>query len=176
VTSIPKFLSVAQEQLQAGIKSKNTPDSRVLLRNGINTSEADAKYFEETLPKLAEGGASCGQKDQLGSQLGDSSQKAAWAIRGLRDFIATTFFDDVTTTKVKPEFGGDKFAMGEEEYNWALKNNFRVDKTAAQLYEESWPIVEATQKQMVDLAREIGKSHNLSLPSDGPAAVRAVFD
>src|SRR5262245_15096087 len=176
LNSIPKFLSVAQEQLQAGIKSKNTPDSRVLLRNGINTSEADAKYFEETLPKLAEERASGAQRDQLVSQLRDASKKAAGAYRGLRDFIATTFFDDVAAAKVKPEFGGDKFAMGEEEYNWALKNNFRVDKTATQLYEESWPIVEATQKQMIDLAREIGKSHNLSLPSDGPAAVRAVFD
>jgi len=54
VGAIPRFLSVAQEQLLAGIKSNNTPDYRVLKRNGIDTSEADAKYFEETLPKLAE--------------------------------------------------------------------------------------------------------------------------
>lgn len=187
VTSIPKFLSVAQEQLLAGIKSKNTPDSRVLQRNGINTSEADAKYFDETLPKLAEERASGAQKDQLVSQLRDASKQAAGAYRGLRDFIATTFFNHSVESSdagigfsmklnIKPEFGGDRFAMGEEEYNWALKNNFRVDKTAAQLYEESWPIVEATQQQMIELALEIGKSHNLSLPSDGPAAVRAVFD
>jgi len=176
VNSIPKFLSVAQEQIQAGIKSKNTPDWRVLLRNGINTSEADAKYFDETLPKLAEERAGGAQRDQLVSQLRDASKQAAGAYRGLRDFIATTFFDDVGTAKVKPEFGGDRFAMGEEEYNWALKNNFRVDKTAAQLYEESWPIVEATRQQMMELALQIGKSRNLTLPSHSLAAVRAVFD
>src|SRR6185369_13466650 len=106
----------------------------------------------------------------------DASKQAAGAYRGLRDFIATTFFDDVGTAKVKPEFGGDRFAMGEEEYNWALKNNFRVDRTAAQLYEESWPIVEATRQQMMELALQIGKSRNLSLPSHSLAAVRAVFD
>ena len=49
--------------------------------------------------------------------------------------------------------------MGEEEYNWAVKNNLRVNKTAAQLYEEAMPIVEATQKEMVDLARKIGEKH-----------------
>ena len=66
--------------------------------------------------------------------------------------------------------------MGEEEYNWALKNNFHIDKTAAQLYEEAWPIVQATEQEMINLAREIGKQHNWNLPADGPAAVRAVFD
>src|SRR6267378_2574320 len=35
VGAIPRFLSVAQEQLLAGVKANNTPDSRVLKRNGI---------------------------------------------------------------------------------------------------------------------------------------------
>jgi uncharacterized protein (DUF885 family) len=182
VSAIPRFLAVAQEQLVAGIKSKNTPDYRVLMRNGIATSEADAKYFEETLPKLASerliGGS---QRDTLLSQISDASKLAAGAYRGLGDFVAKTFFDtpfvgDAGRMIIKPEFAGDRFAMGEAEYDWALKNNFRIDKTAAQLYEEAWPIVEATQKQMIDLAREIGKTHGWTLPAEGPAAVRAVFD
>jgi uncharacterized protein (DUF885 family) len=70
----------------------------------------------------------------------------------------------------------DRFAFGEAEYNWALKNNFRIDKTAAQLYEEAQPIVEATQQQMIDLARKIGAAEKWKLPADGRAAVRAVFD
>ena len=176
VSAIPRFLSVAQEQLLAGIKSNNTPDSRVLMRNGIATSEADAKYFEETLPKLAEERVTGAQRDQLLTQIRDASKKAAGAYSELRDFVVRTFFDDVAAAKVKPEFAGDRFAMGEAEYNWALKNNFRIDKPAAQLYEEAWPIVEATQKQMIDLAREIGTAHGWTLPAEGPAAVRAVFD
>jgi uncharacterized protein (DUF885 family) len=188
VSAIPRFLAVAQEQLVAGIKSKNTPDYRVLMRNGIATSEADAKYFEETLPKLASdrliGGS---QRDTVLSQIGDASKQAAGAYRALRDFVAKTFFNQSVEASsagidfkqkldVKSEFAGDRFAMGEAEYDWALKNNFRIDKTAAQLYEEAWPIVEATQKQMIDLAREIGKTHGWTLPAEGPAAVRAVFD
>ncbi len=185
VSVIPRFLGVAQEQLLAGIKSNNTPDFRMLKRNGIDTSEADAKYFDETLPKLAEERVTGPQREQLVTQIRDASKLAAGAYRGLRDFVAKMFFDESITWSsgamkfpfdVKPEFWGDRFAMGEAEYDWALKNNFRIDKTAAQLYEEAWPIVEATQKQMIDLAREIGRTRGWSLPAEGPAAVRAVFD
>src|SRR5205085_10653103 len=103
----------------------------------------------------------------------------------LHDFIAQTFFDEVKApgtpftdvrTAVKEQFRADHFALDEEEYNWALKNNLRVEKTAAQLYEESWPVVQATQGEMVKLAREIGPKHKLSLPSDDQQAVRAVMD
>ena len=74
VAAIPAFLKVAQDQLNAGITSRNTPDWRMLIRNGIDTSEADAKYFEETLPKLAEERVSGPQREQLLTQLRDASQ------------------------------------------------------------------------------------------------------
>jgi uncharacterized protein (DUF885 family) len=176
LNDIPRYFSVAQEQLLAGIRDKNTPDSRMLKRNGIEASEANAKYFDETMPKLAEERISGPERDRLLGQIRDASKQAAGAYRGFRDFLAKTFFDDAASNKVKPEFAGDRFAMGEAEYNWALKNNFHIDKTSAQLYEEAWPIVEATQKEMMDLAREIGKAHGWTLPPEGAAAVRVVFD
>jgi hypothetical protein len=49
-------------------------------------------------------------------------------------------------------------------------------RPAGQLFDEAWPIVEATRQQMIELAREIGRARKWPLPSDGPAAVRAVFD
>ncbi|MEK6282598.1 MAG: DUF885 domain-containing protein [Acidobacteriota bacterium] len=179
VAAIPAFLKVAQDQISAGIKSNNTPDWRMLIRNGIETTEADAKYFEETLPKLADDRVSEPQREQILSQLRDASKQAAAAYRGLRNFVTGSFFEDATKKDVsglKPEFRADRYAMGEEEYNWAVKNNLRVNKTAAQLYEEAVPVVEATQKEMIDLARKIGEKNKLTLPADGPAAVRAVFD
>jgi len=177
VSAIPKFLATAQEQLLAGVKANNTPDWRMLRRDGINTSEANAKYFGETLPKMADERVSGAQRDQLLTDLRNAASQAAAAYRGLRDFVAQTFFEDATAAKVKAQFAADHYAMGEEEYNWALKNNFHItDKSAAQLYEEAWPIVQKTQQQMVELAREIGKQRNWNLPADGPAAVRYVFD
>jgi uncharacterized protein (DUF885 family) len=179
VASIPAFLKVAQEQINAGIKSNNTPDWRMLIRNGIDTSEADAKYFEETLPKLAEERVSGPQREQSLTQLRDACKQAATAYRGLRDFVATTFFDDATkkdVSGIKQQFRADRYAMGEDEYDWALNNNLRVNKAAPQLYEEAMPIVEATQKEMFDLARKIGEKRGMTLPAEGRAAVRAVFD
>ena len=179
VATVPVFLKVAQDQLTAGIAAKNTPDWRMLIRNGIDTSEANAKYFAETLPKLAEERVSGADRDALIKQIRSSAEQASAAYRGLRDFVAATFFEDPTKKDVsalKPEFRTDRYAMGEEEYNWAVKNNLRVNKTAAQLYEEAMPIVEGTQKEMIDLAREIGQTRNLTLPAEGPAAVRAILD
>jgi uncharacterized protein (DUF885 family) len=179
VAAIPAFLKVAQDQLTAGIAAKNTPDWRMLIRNGIDTSEANAKYFKETLPKLAEERVSGANREELLKQLRDAAQQASAAYTGLRDFVAKTFFDDATKkdgSGMKPEFRADRYVMGEAEYNWAVKNNLRVDKTAAQLYDGAMPIVEATQKEMIDLARKIGQTRNLTLPAEGPAAVRAVFD
>lgn len=176
LSAIARYFSIAQEQLLAGIANKNTPDPRMLKRNGIEASDANAKYFDETMPKLAEERILGSQRDQLLSQIRDASKQAAGAYRGFRDFLAKTFFDDVASNKAKPEFAGDRFAMGEAEYNWALKNNFHIDKTAAELYEEAWPIVEATRKEMIDLARGIGQAHGWTLPTEDQAAVRAVFD
>ena len=179
VAAIPAFLKTAQDQIAAGVRSNNTPDWRMLIRNGLDTAEADAKYFEETLPKLADERVSGDQREHILSQLGEGSKQAAAAYRGLRAFITNTFFQDASKkdmSGLKPEFRADRYAMGETEYNWALKNNLRNTKSAAQLFEEAMPIVEATRKEMIDLARRLGTQRGLTLPEDGPAAVRAVFD
>ncbi len=171
--AIPHYLATAQAQLSAGINNGNTPDQRMLRRNGIQTAEANAKYFETTLPGLAKERISGTERDQLLSQIGEASKQASASYIALRDFVASNFFDG---DKPKDQFSSDRYAMGEEEYNWALKNNLRFDKTAAQLYDEAWPIVEATRNEMIELARRIGNERKMQLPQEGPAAVRAVFD
>ena len=178
MNAISGFLDVAREQLNAGLKSGNTPDFRVLRRNGLDTTEADAKYFESTLPKLGEERIAGPEREALLAKLRDASKQAAAAYRKLHDFIAGTFFLDPsskTVSGVKPAFRRDLFPMGEAEYNWALKNSFRVTKTAAVLFREAWPIVQATRKEMVELAGQIGRKNGWTLPS-GEAGVRAVFD
>src|SRR5205085_1895423 len=177
----PHYLQVAQDNLAAGVKSGNTPDWRMLKREGLDTTDADAKYFEkEFLDNATKNLAPSPQRDDLLKQLGDASKGAADAYHKFHDFIAQTFLDKPDAPNahdgVKPQFRNDHYAMGEDEYNWALKNNLRMDKTAAQLYEEAWPIVQQTQADMVKLAHEIGPKHNLTLPADDQAAVRAVLN
>ena len=53
VKSVPGYLARAREQLAAGVKAGNTPDGRMIRRDGVATSEANARYFAETLPALA---------------------------------------------------------------------------------------------------------------------------
>ena len=173
--AIPRFLATAKDQLLAGIQSNNTPDRRSIIRDGVETSRRNAEYFEKELPKLAAEWMTVPSNDPLRTLLEQAAKEDAEAYRQFLKVIQDAFIDSATGN-VKQQFAGDRFAMSEAEYNWALKNNFHVDKTAAQLYDEAWPIVEASQKEMIDLAREIGKSHGWTLPAEGPAAVRAVFD
>jgi uncharacterized protein (DUF885 family) len=177
VNAIPAYLANAEQQLRDGITAKNTPDFRMLHRNGISVCEANAKYFEGELRQIGSYRVAGPERGKILVELNTAGRNAAAAYRKLGAFIATTFFDDATReTGIKPQFAGDRYAFGEAEYDWALENNLRVNKSAAQLYDEAWPIVQETQKQMIDLAREIGAKHSWQLPADGNAAVRFVFD
>lgn len=184
VSDIPRFLGVAQQQLEAGLKSGNTADHRMLLRDGVTTAGANAEYFARKLPETARERLSAGEaSDQMLKQLDDAAQAASAAYQKFAKFVSDTFFDSgpvggqgTLAHLPKPQFAADRYAFGEEEYNWAIKNNLRMETTAAKLYEEAWPIVEDTRKQMVDLARQIGQKRGLTLPEDGAQAVRAVFD
>lgn len=161
---VPRYLATAEEQLKAGIAAKNTADFRMLYRNGIVTSDEDATYFETTLPKQH-------------PEVAEASRKAAAAYRHFRDFIAATFFNDPKSESgIKSQFGGDRYMLGQAEYDWALKNNLRVNKTAAQIYDESWPIIDATRREMVALARRMGRERGWETQGTAAATVRAAFD
>jgi len=176
VKGIPAYLQRAREQLTAGVMANNIPDGRMIRRDGINTSEANAKYFAETLPKLGADRISGAQHDRLVADLRQASQDASSAYRTMRDFVADTYFEGRDAKTLKPVFASDHFAMGAEEYDWALRNNLRTPMTAAQLFDAAPATIQETQRMMVDLARQIGASHKWPLPADGNAAVRYVFD
>ena len=205
VRLVPRYLKAAEEQLAAGVRGNNWPDHRVLRRHGLESTESNAKYFEQTLPELAKERLSAGrareersQRDEFLKQLNEATKSAAAAYRDLRGFIAREFFEDtksgpalpkgpevVTGPVLKPQFREDRYAPGEGEYNWALRNNLRLNTTAGRLYEESWPVVEATQQEMTKLAHEVAAKRNLKVaPPEGGAngtaadfeLVRAVFD
>ncbi|MFN8065418.1 MAG: DUF885 domain-containing protein [Vicinamibacterales bacterium] len=176
VRAIPRFLATAQQQLEAGVKAGRVADRRMLERDGLGTSQANATYFAETLPKLAAERmtADPGRETTL-ADLRVAAKEASAAYLKFRTFIAGTFFEADGRT-IKVEYAADRYALGSSEYDWALANNFHLETKSQQLFDESWPIVDATQKQMIDLARQIGQQKGWSLPADGQAAVRAVFD
>ena len=176
VKAIPAYLASARVQIEAGVKGGRVADRRMLERDGLDTSAANAKYFAETLPALAAQRLAAGAgRERLLTELRAAGSQASDAYNTFRTFIATTFFEPGSKT-IKQDFAQDRFAAGASEYDWALQNNFHLDTTAQKLFDEALPIVEATRKQMIDLARTIGQQKGLTLPADGPSAVRAVFD
>jgi uncharacterized protein (DUF885 family) len=178
VAAIGNYLAIAQKQLEAGIADKNTPDWRLIGAYGLKSARADAEYFGKTLPAIARERLGGDQKDQLLQAIDLAGADAAKAYTKFADFVAATYFVNPKGTDemaLKPQFRADRYVFGETEYNWALKNNLRIDKTAAQLYDESWPVVEETRKTMIALASEIAKAHGWQTP-DGPEVVRVVFD
>ena len=176
VKAIPAFLVAARTQLEAGVRSGRVADRRMLERDGLGTSAANATYFGDTLLVLANERMAAGaDRDRALGDLRAAGKDAAQAYHAFREFIASTFFEPDTTT-VRTTYADDRFAMGAQEYDWALQNNFHLDTKAADLFAESLSVIERTQNAMIVLARQIAEARHWTVPSDGPAAVRAVLD
>ena len=179
VRAVPAYLTVAKAQLDAGIEAKNTADWRMLLKSGLEVPIADAEYFAKTLPGLAEQDITGADRDRLLGDIRTTGKAASDAYLGFRDYVSKTFFDNPKkddASGLKSEFRTDRFAMGTDEYNWALRNNLRLSDTADQLYEASWPIVEQARAEMVTLAKQIAGTHQWKVAADGHDAVAIAFD
>lgn len=178
VRAVPQYLAVAEQQLTAGIAAHNVPDGRVLLDFGVRAAAADADYFAATLPQLAAAGVAGGAREALLRDLKAAGEAAAAAYRHLAAMVAAGFFDDAGNGELslKEEYRADRFALGETEYDWALHNNLRLSSTAAELYAQSWPQVEASRAEMIACARGIAAAHQWPLSGDGAALVRAVLE
>ncbi len=173
------YLVNAETQLAAGVASRNTPDWRVLMEFGLKSTSADAEYFSSSLPQIAAAAIASPNRDELVADLQTAGNEAAAAYLHLRAYVVATFFDAADpkdAAALKSAYRADRFALGEKEYNWALRNNLRLDKTAAELFDESWPVVLQTQAEMIALARDTAASHKWKVPADGAGAVRVVFE
>jgi uncharacterized protein (DUF885 family) len=176
--TVPAYLATAEKQIAAGVTAKNTPDWRVLIGYGLKGAVADSEYFARTLPQIGANDSASPRRDALLADLQKAGNDASAAYAHLRDFVATTFLENPAgkdVTALKADYRADRFAFGATEYDRALHNNLRLDKTSAELFTESWPVVEDTRASMVSLARKIAASHKWKVPADGPAIVRTVF-
>lgn len=176
--AVPAYLRTAEAQLGAGAAVKNTPDWRMLTA-GLETARADADYFSNTLAPLASKELVSAQRDALVGDLQGAGRDAAAAYEHLREFLISAFFDDPSAkgvTALKRAYRADHFELGETEYNWALRNNLRLDTDALSLFNQAWPVVLETRASMVSLAREIAVNHQWPTPADGPATVRRVLE
>ncbi|HEU4563099.1 MAG TPA: DUF885 domain-containing protein, partial [Gemmatimonadaceae bacterium] len=169
---VPAYVATAKENLQAGIRSGNRPDHRMVTRDGIDGSRANAEYFRETLPKMARGYlGDRGFAQEVQGRLEAAASGAAAAYASFADFLGTAYDPHDTT---------DRFAAGEKEYDWRLKNNLRVSRTAADLWKYGAEQVALYEGKVYEVAERVARDAKLGLSWDTPDArresVRKVMD
>jgi uncharacterized protein (DUF885 family) len=170
VAAVPAHLRQARLNLEAGVKAGNPPDWRMVERDGLRTSTANAEYFEKTLPAMA-AERTRGQPfaERAQGDLRARGTEAARAFREFHDFVQTSLATLPRT---------DRYALGEKEYDWALRNNLDVPSSTAELYESSWPVVQETRRLMMETAGKVARKRGLELSWDEAhraASTRAVM-
>lgn len=170
--SIPVYLEVAKTNLLAGKVAGNMPDKRMVERDGINGSRANSEYFRTTLPRSAQRfvGARPFAPAML-AQIGGAGIAAANAWDQFTAFLSQNF--DVNEAV-------DRYAAGETEYEWRVRNVLRDPRSAAELYEYGAAQVALYTEKIVDVAREFSANAKLALPFGNPAenyaSVKRVMD
>lgn len=172
VRAIPPYLEAAQANLLAGKKSGNLPDRRMIERDGVAGSKANADYFRNDLLASAKGflGTQAFAQSLL-SELNDASRAAADAWERFAGFLLATYDQNDL---------GDRFAAGEGEYGWRVKNCLRVDRNLEDLFAYGADQVAQYEARIFAVAEEVAKGAGLGLPfgsdADRRSSVRAVMD
>ena len=170
--AIPTYLEVAKANLLAGKAAGIIPDKRMVQRDGINGSRANAEYFRVTLPATAQRfiGArpfSAGMMTQIGA----AGNSAAVAWENFATWLAANF--DVNEAI-------DRFAAGEKEYEWRVQNVLRDARSAAELYDFGAAQVALYTGKIVAVAKEFSDNGKLGLPfgtdAENYASVKRVMD
>lgn len=176
--AVPAYLATARRQLAAGIAAHRVPDWRVLSEFGLAGTAADAEYFATTLPQIAAANIGPEHRETMLGELQAAGDQAAAAYHRLRNFISGSFFENsraAGAAGLKPEYRDDRFAFGESEYDWALRNNLHLTGTAGKLFDASWAVVQETRGEMITLAQQIAAAHKWAAGGSGPETVRLVL-
>jgi uncharacterized protein (DUF885 family) len=169
--AVPGYLGAAQTNLRAGKAAGNLPDWRMVERDGINGSRSNAEYFRATLPALAAkfmGGRPFAAAAL--ARLRAAAERAASSYEGFAGFLRQTYGTDRT----------DRYAVGEREYAWRVRNNLRDTRTPQQLFDYGKAQVALYQGKIYEVAQTVAREANLTLPfgttDEKNAGVRAVMD
>jgi uncharacterized protein (DUF885 family) len=172
VRAIPAYLDAARVNLLAGKKSGNLPDHRMIQRDGVNGSKANADYFRKALPESARG--FLGTRPFAQATLADlttASRLAADAWESFAGFLLSTYdANDLT----------DRFSVGEQEYAWRVQNCLRLDRNLEDLFAYGADQVARYESQLFEVAEAVAKGAGLNLPfssdADRRASARAVME
>ena len=172
IQAIPAYLESAKANLAAGRKSGNVPDHRMVEKDGVNGSKANADYFRKALLESSRGylGAQPFAQTTL-ADLATASRAAADAWEGFAGFLLSTYdANDLT----------DHYSVGEAEYSWRVKNCLRLDRNLEDLFAYGGEQVSQYENQLFEVAEIVAKEAGLNLPfssdSERRSSARIVMD
>ncbi|MGE3525326.1 MAG: DUF885 domain-containing protein, partial [Gemmatimonadales bacterium] len=153
--AIPGYVDVAKANLLAGRTDGNLPDRRMVQRDGINGGRANAEYFRTTLPAQAqEYLASRPFAGGIMTRLTPAAAAAGDAYASLAAWMEQNYDLNETT---------DRFAAGEPEYAWRVRNCLQVNRTPAQLWDYGAQQVALYEAKIFDVAQEVARQAQLPL-------------
>ena len=153
--TIPAYLEVAKTNLLAGKKAGIIPDKRMVQRDGIAGSTANADYFRNALPKSAQ--QYLGTRD-FASRMLPELTKAGYAAANAWEAFAAWLPQTYDVNEAV-----DRYAIGESEYEWRVHNILNDPRSAAELYEYGAAQVALYTAKMVDVAREFSAEAKMGL-------------
>jgi uncharacterized protein (DUF885 family) len=153
--AIPTYIEVAKANLLAGKKAGIIPDRRMVQRDGIAGSKANADYFRNTLPKTAQ--------PFLGTRPFAQPMLAQITAAGLTVGAAWDAFADFLSQTYDVNEAVDRFAAGEVEYEWRLHNALFDPRSAAELYEYGAAQVALYTGKMVEVARDFATEAKMGI-------------
>ncbi|HTE52015.1 MAG TPA: DUF885 domain-containing protein [Kofleriaceae bacterium] len=172
--AVAAYLATARTNLEAGRAAGNAPDHRMVKVDGIDSAAAAAEFFRTELPALAAKhlGSRRTARATLAS-LAEAGGTAAAAYAGFGRFLASAY---------DPRDRTDRYAAGEAEYTWRVKNCLRDDRSAEALYAYGAEQVAAYEDRMARVADELAGKAGLRVrigsgsDAERRAGVRAVMD
>ncbi len=172
VLAIPAYLDTARGNLVAGKAAGNMPDKRMVQRDGIEGSRANAEYFRTTLPRAAQ--------RYLGSRPFAATLNAQLLGAGLAAGSAWEQFTAFLLQNFDVNEPVDRYPLGEEEYSWRVRTVYRDARTAAELYDYGGAQVALYTERIVEAAREFSANAKMNLsfatPADRYSGVRQVME
>jgi uncharacterized protein (DUF885 family) len=165
IAATPAYLKVALANIRRGAAAAAIPDRR-MIRVAIDATGPTIEYFDKSLPQRAAAWILPGY-GATRTRVEAASHAAAKAYTDFRQGLVELFLDKDGKT-LKPGFDRDRFASGEVEYVWALKNNLRESRSPRELHSYGKTKVAETLSAMTVLARAIAAAHDFpdaSLPA-----------
>jgi uncharacterized protein (DUF885 family) len=172
VAAVPGYFDAAKTNLLAGKASGNLPDRRMIQREAIPGSRANAEYFRTTLAASAKGFLrNRNSANSLLSRLTAAGAAAAKACEDFAAFLEQSYDPNETT---------DRFAAGDREYQWRVAHCLRDGRSTAQLFDYGAEQVSLYEARIFEVAEEVAKAAGLGLrfasDDDRRHSVRSVMD